>query len=350
MRRSRAIISRLTSAQFDLVVVDEAARCPPSELAVPIQSGRWVLLVGDHCQLEPFHEPDVVREASARLSVPATALVRSDFERAFSSSYGRRVGKTLTTQYRMLPAIGRIVSEVFYEKRLTHGRQDSRVPDEALPELLKDEVVWIRTDNLGEAAFQKKAGTSFQNPVEADMIVDLVLALDDHEPFTRWLSLHPDGEKAVGIICTYTEQRELVRRRLNAAGVSGRLLDACKIDTVDSYQGKENAIVILSLVRNNGDGKSTAGERQIAQGFMSRGNRINVAMSRAMDRLVIVGASERWPQASPMSDVASCVAGLVSDGGATFIDASALVRDRTGERVRHLRRTGRAHQRNVRNS
>ena len=341
----------LTSAQFDLVVVDEAARCTPSELAVPIQSGRWVLLVGDHCQLEPFHEPEVLREAGRRLGAPATALVRSDFERAFSSAYGRRVGRTLTTQYRMLPTIGRIVSEVFYGNRLTHGRNDSRIPDEALPELLKDEVVWIRTDDLGEGAYQKKSGgTSLHNPVEADVIVDIVLALDDHEPFTAWLSQQPDGEKAVGIICTYADQRELIRRRLNAAGVSGRLLAACKIDTVDSYQGKENAVVILSLVRNNADGKGGSGERQIAQGYMARGNRINVAMSRAMDRLLIVGASERWPQGGPMSDVATCVGSLVSEGSASFIDGSALVRDRTGDRVRHLRRTGRAHQRNVRTS
>jgi superfamily I DNA and/or RNA helicase len=86
--------------------------------------------------------------------------------------------------------------------------------------------------------------------VEADAIVGVVLALDDHEPFAAWLSQQPDGEKSVGIICTYAEQRELIRRRLNAAGVSGRLLAACKIDTVDSYQGKQNPIVIL-LVRNN---------------------------------------------------------------------------------------------------
>jgi superfamily I DNA and/or RNA helicase len=292
-----------------------------------------------------------LREASRRLAAPVPALVRSDFERAFSSAYGRRVGKTLTTQYRMLPTIGRIVSEVFYGRRLTHGRKESRVPDEALPELLKDEVVWIRTDDLGEAAYQKKSGgTSLQNPVEADMIVDVVLALDDHEPFTLWLSQQVEGEKAIGIICTYAEQRELIRRRLNAAGVSGRLLAACKIDTVDSYQGKENAIVILSLVRNNADGRGSSGERQIAQGYMTRGNRINVAMSRAMDRLVMVGASERWPQGSPMSEVATCVATLASEGGASFIDASALVRDRTGDRVRQLRRTGRAHQRNVRSS
>ena len=186
--------------------------------------------------------------------------------------------------------------------------------------------------------------------MEADTIIDVVLALDDHEPFIAWLSQQPEGEKAIGIICTYAEQRELIRRRLNAAGVTGRLLAACKIDTVDSYQGKENAIVILSLVRNNADAKGSASDPLIAQGYMARGNRINVAMSRAMDRLVIVGASERWPAGSPMSDVANRVSELVTEGVASFIDASALVRDRTGDRVRQLRRAGRVHERNLTSS
>lgn len=56
----------LASARFDLVVVDEAARCTPSELAVPIQAGRWIVLVGDQQQLEPFHKPIVIRDTQRR--------------------------------------------------------------------------------------------------------------------------------------------------------------------------------------------------------------------------------------------------------------------------------------------
>src|SRR3546814_19835187 len=66
-------------------------------------------------------------------------------------------------------------------------------------------------------------------------------------------------EKPIGIICTYAAQRDLIKRRLVASGLDTLIRDACKVDTVDSYQGKENPIVILSLVRNNADGdrKST---------------------------------------------------------------------------------------------
>src|SRR3546814_20489573 len=53
---------------------------------------------------------------------------------------------------------------------------------------------------------------------------------------------------------TYAAQRDLIKRRLVASGLDTLIRDACKVDTVDSYQGKENQIVILSLVRNNADG------------------------------------------------------------------------------------------------
>jgi superfamily I DNA and/or RNA helicase len=70
-----------------------------------------------------------------------------------------------------------------------------------------------------------------------------------------------------------------------------------KIDTVDSYQGKENRIIIVSATRNN---------PHHDQGFVSSRQRINVAISRAMDRLIIVGAARMWRernQGSPMGQV-----------------------------------------------
>ncbi|TIQ53427.1 MAG: hypothetical protein E5X61_08405, partial [Mesorhizobium sp.] len=68
-----------------------------------------------------------------------------------------------------------------------------------------------------------------------------------------------------------------------------------KVDTVDSYQGKENRIVIVSLVRSNERGQI---------GFLNTENRINVAVSRAMDRLILVGAAAMFRKSSSkLSDV-----------------------------------------------
>ncbi|EAB8409633.1 hypothetical protein ZG30_004163 [Salmonella enterica subsp. enterica] len=88
--------------RYDWVIVDEAARATPGELAIAIQSGRRVLLVGDHRQLPPLYPEPVVRKISIELNYSDRAvLTRSDFERAFESDYGKQVGATLRTQYRM---------------------------------------------------------------------------------------------------------------------------------------------------------------------------------------------------------------------------------------------------------
>ena len=163
----------LASARFDLVIVDEAARCTASELAVPMQAGKWILLVGDHLQLEPFHDPAILRETQRRLRIPMKEIVRSDFERSFESTYGRHVGQKLTTQYRMLPNIGRLVSTVFYENSLKHGRTSPLLPDTHWPASLTNQLSWLSTDRLGSKAHQSVgggAGRSLSNPAEATAI------------------------------------------------------------------------------------------------------------------------------------------------------------------------------------
>ena len=76
-----------------------------------------------------------------------------------------------------------------------------------------------------------------------------------------------------------------LKRTLGPYGLMQFFKSLVKIDTVDSYQGKENRIIILSLTRS---------DRHRSPGFLRTPNRINVAMSRAMDRLLIVGNAEMW--------------------------------------------------------
>lgn len=307
----------LSTAQFDLVIIDEAARCTPSELCVPIQSGKWILLVGDHLQLEPFHEPAVLNEARRRLRISMPQLVRSDFDRCFSSAYGKVSGQTLTIQYRMLPSIGRLVSSAFYKGVLEHGRKMPIAPDTIWPAPLSRQLLWIATDELrGEAYQHLDAHRSLSNPMEANAIADLLRELDSHKPFIDWLLSQSPDETPIGIICMYSAQAQLMRQKLRSIGLSGTLLNACKVDTVDSYQGKQNLLVILSLVRNNEDGEKSGTRQLIKPGFLSRPNRINVALSRAMDRLVIVGASVNWTPGSPMNVVSRIFDEIQKDGSA----------------------------------
>jgi superfamily I DNA and/or RNA helicase len=226
----------------------------------------------------------------------------------------------------MLPNIGDLVSKVFYRGLLKHGRKDPIIPDAVLPDELKNQLSWLSTDRFGEKAYQRHSGRnskSLSNPTEANAIADLLRRLDSHPPFVEWLAHHEFEQKAIGIICTYGAQSELIKQKLRAIGLSPTMLNSCKVDTVDSYQGKENPIVILSLVRNNEDGKANVGQKSIVPGFMSRANRINVALSRAMDKLIIVGAFQRWPAGGTMDRVTTVYQELSVAGLAHIIEVTA---------------------------
>jgi serine/threonine protein kinase len=317
----------LTATPFDLVIVDEAARCTSGELAVPLQSGRWIVLVGDHRQLEPQHRAEVVEQVAKQLCIGERDVMRSDFERVFDSRYGKAAGASLTEQYRMLPPIGEIVSRAFYDGKLTHGRSRSVIDLLNLPDALHKPLTWISTDGFAQEGFQRevegKRG-ALENPVEADLIVNLVKCWDLDQQFRDWIKEQKQFPKTIGIICTYLAQSHLIQKNLKRAGLSTEMLATLKIDTVDSYQGKENPIVILSLVRNNNDGSPEDGVSTIREGFMSQPNRLNVAMSRAMDRLVLVGAVSRWRAGSPMARVTQEFKHQVRVGNAVVINGVEL--------------------------
>lgn len=317
----------LITTPFDLVVVDEAARCTASELAVPIQAGRWVVLVGDQAQLPPFHSEGVLERVARETRIPLQEIVKSDFERLFESSYGKIAGRQLTTQYRMLAPIGRVASKAFYKGALIHGRDRPILDHSSLPNDLTHPLAWLVTDGFGEAGFQKhdlRRGQSLQNPIEAELIISLLKKWDAHEAFRTWLAAQDSYVHTIGVICTYAAQSQLIRQKLRVATLSAELARAVNVDTVDGYQGKENPIVLLSLVRNNADGHIENGAATIRPGFMSRPNRINVAVSRAMDRLVIVGARARWPNQGPVARIANAFAQEVKSGHARVIPAVEL--------------------------
>ena len=279
---------------YDLVVIDEAARSPASELAIAMQIGKKVLLVGDHKQLPPLFDEAHIKAAKRELpKLDEEELKRSDFERAFVSDYGKTVGRSLLTQYRMSPAIGKLVSENFYDGALQTGRAQTRDQYQNLINSFANPVTWFDTSgegNRNREATPKGKGVnekSFINPHEADCIISIIKRLYDSDSNGEVLTEGEDPK--IGVICMYGEQVRHLIRKINSMPWARSLLERriVKVDTVDSYQGKENDIVILSLVRSNGRGK---------QGYVSSENRANVSLSRAKEALFIVGNSQMWSQ------------------------------------------------------
>lgn len=293
---------RIDSQTFDWVIVDEAARCTPSELAVPIQLGRRVLLVGDHLQLMPMIGRELVDQLQEGFpDIAREQLVASDFERSFNSAYGRSAGQRLTEQYRMDPAICRMVSSCFYEPhnvmlRTSDARSSDFTGGANPPDWLRRPMAWIDTSNERNALEVRLPGqTTFHNDAEVATIVQLLESLSTQREIVDQLA-QGDDESPIGIICMYSGQKTKIEMAVARHTWDAKFHRLLRIDTVDAYQGKENTIVILSLVRSN-----KAGEI----GHVGSSNRCNVAVSRAKERLIVVGSCPMWNErsTSPMGRV-----------------------------------------------
>ena len=312
----------IANQTFDWVIIDESARSISSELAIAMQSAKRILLVGDHKQLPPLYSPEHAKALGRKLGFSKNRIeanLKSDFERLFTSPYGQTVQGKLLVQYRMAPAIGNMVSACFYENELRTGviepfyepyKEDMvrEVPNIYLPssvQELRSTVTWVDTSEK----FSDGIGTTFFNKHEARKIMSLLERIHSDAQLLKELKdRSKPNEPPIGIICMYGEQKRYLRKQFNSKSWNEDFRSLVKIDTVDSYQGKENRIIILSITRNSADNKI---------GFMNMPNRINVALSRAMDRLVIFGASRLWNmprhKESPLGEVLSYIMERTSD-------------------------------------
>lgn len=276
---------------FDWVIIDEAARCGPGELSVAMQVGHQIILVGDHKQLPPHVDRELVTIVTDALGCPAGAVTQSDFQRVFTSPLGSVIAKSLDTQYRMVEPINRLVSDCFYPEigGLSTGRSTSPDHYSLMPQELVKEVTWIDTGRINEAT-ETRDYTSFVNASEAETIMDILQKIDDNSDLVQHLSEEKrvkGVEAAIGIITAYKAQAVRLQEQLWASTISPELKELCKVDTVDSYQGKENPIIIFSPTRTN---------LSRTCGHTDSEERINVSLSRAQERLIIVGCREFWAQ------------------------------------------------------
>jgi serine/threonine protein kinase len=272
---------------FDLVVIDEAAKCNPGELAVAMQSAKRILLVGDHKQIQPFYRREHMIELLRRLG---TTRLESDFERAFKSPYGKSVGRTLTQQYRMAPDIGQLIADCFYEEEGLQTAPDRLpTPDfyEMLPSPLDQPLLWLDTSPLGDRGYEEPVGFSARNLSEVATILGLIRRVaSEHKFWARFDAQAVQQGPAIGVICMYGAQRDAINRALVTSGLSESILSRIKVSTVDGFQGQESAFIIVSLTKNN--------RFKRVGDFAKDLTRMNVALSRAMERLIIVGSVQMF--------------------------------------------------------
>ena len=276
----------LAESSFDWVIVDEAGRAQAAELMVALQSGKRVLLVGDHKQLSPFYHSRHLKLAAKKLELGHGIFYESDFERAFKAS----CGVTLDTQYRMVEPIGDLVSECFYAKdigKLHSARVNSPDWYTQLPSPWNKAVSWIDSSSPNPSGGEEQKGNGrYYNQREIRLLMEVLQVLASEDSVAQLeKTITVEQPYPIGIITMYRQQKEDIDNAISCAEWAGALRGLIKIDTVDSYQGQENKIIILSLVRDN---------PCRLQGFLRDAPRINVAISRAQERLLILGACRMW--------------------------------------------------------
>jgi serine/threonine-protein kinase len=257
-------------SEYDWVIVDEAGRATPPEALVPMVRGRRFLLVGDQRQLPPVIDKEAATAVERRMAVVDGRLTKSLFEELYEvvdESFKLR----LTQQYRMHPEIGGLIAECFYPEGLDHGVESG---DRTLGmQLLGAPLLWIDTSAL--AAREQQVETSYRNPMEATIIMKRLLAIERTAQ-----KLEIQKRVTVGILTGYLPQEELLVSRLRSVSEERYAHLTVSVHTVDAAQGKEFDLVFYSAVRSNEHGKI---------GFLRDARRLNVALSRARDGLVIVG-------------------------------------------------------------
>lgn len=249
----------LGERSFDLVVIDEACQSTEPGCWVPLPRGGRVVLAGDHCQLPPTV---LAREAAAQ------AFGVSLMERLVGL-YGESITRLLTVQYRMHRAIMDFSSREFYGGELeadvaVAGHRLVDLPGVRPEALTEEPVQFIDTAGASYEEEREPDGESRLNPQEADVVCRKVRAL-------LAAGVAPGD---IAVIAPYAAQVRLLRERLAVPGL--------EIDSVDGFQGREKEAIVISLVRSNSDGEI---------GFLADVRRMNVALTRARRKLLVIGDS-----------------------------------------------------------
>ncbi|TGF10773.1 AAA domain-containing protein, partial [Escherichia coli] len=173
----------------------------------------------------------------------------SDFERAFKATGG----VTLDTQYRMVEPIGELVSECFYAQDIGKLHSSRKVsPDwySKLPIPWNKTVTWIDSSSPNEAGAEEHKGNGrYYNQREVRLLLEALQSLSSDGCIAQLeQTITTEQPYPIGIITMYRQQKEEIDNAISRAEWAASLRGLIKIDTVDSYQGQENKIIILSLV------------------------------------------------------------------------------------------------------
>ena len=254
----------LQGMKFGTLFIDEAAQALEAACWIPIRKVSRVVLAGDHCQLPPT----VKSMAAKRAGLDKTLMERIVENKP-------EVVTLLKMQYRMNDQIMHFSSEWFYHGQVESAPSVSNrgILDYDLP------IMWVDTSDID--AREEFVGETFGriNKTEAE----LTLAVLQHyfEKIGRQRIL--DEQVDVGVISPYRAQVQYLRQLIRKREFFKPYRHLISVNTVDGFQGQERDVILISLVRANDDGQI---------GFLNDLRRMNVAITRARMKLIILGDTQ----------------------------------------------------------
>lgn len=266
---ARVIASTLTGSanrllegmKFSTLFIDEAAQALEAACWIAIRKAGRVILAGDHCQLPPM-----VKCYEAMKGGLGTTLM----ERIVANK--PEAVTLLQTQYRMNEEIMRFSSDWFY------GNMVESAPTVKYRSILDYDVPmeWVDTSQFD--CKEEFVGESFGriNKVEAELTMLVLKTYFEKIGKQRIIDERID----VGIISPYRAQVQYLRRLIMKREYFKPFRRMISVNTVDGFQGQERDVIIISLVRANDEGQI---------GFLRDLRRMNVAMTRARAKLIILG-------------------------------------------------------------
>ena len=291
-------ILKSESIHFDTVIIDEAAKANLAEALVPMSKANRCVLVGDHKQLPPYLDNQLIegyirsknRQSSIDDETEADKNIQEKLDKskiveAMSTSLfelllenGRLPQENLVMlnfQYRMHPDIGEFISKVFYDGqvKMGEGTHSQYIP---LPIPYDKSYVFVDIDERNERTtnrtIEREENTSFINEKEIEIICkDICPTI---------IKANLPEKISVGIITPYSAQRDRLRKELSGTDFKDSVF------TIDSIQGMEFDIVVFSFVRSFPD------YQRKTVGFLDDMRRLNVSLSRAKKKLILVGSRQ----------------------------------------------------------
>jgi ATP-dependent RNA/DNA helicase IGHMBP2 len=251
--------SSIRNINFHTLVIDEAAQALEPGCWIPILKASKVVFAGDHFQLPP-----TIKSIVAAKKGFGTTL----FEKCIAAHPEAAV--LLQEQYRMHKSIMTYPSQAFYEGKLIANRKVS----EAL--LFPGDNPLQFIDTAGCGFDENVEGTSLSNIEEA---MFLLKHLNDYLT-TLNTQQNPPATTTIGIISPYQQQIKVIKALIAEDQALQAHQQNLRVSTIDGFQGQERDVIYISLTRSNA-------ERNV--GFLSDTRRMNVAMTRAKKKLVIIG-------------------------------------------------------------